>query len=222
MNNRRSRIAATVFAVLTAANLTAVGFDSLIGEWLTKPALTLALIWYLLAAGGLKRPTSVLMVVGLAAACVADSALLIAGDLAFLVGMGFFLIMQLLYIRSMWRLKAFSRVNPALAIAYLLVVGGYVVVMWPKLGDLAAPMLGYGLALTTMAVLASGLNVRAGIGGALFFVSDLTIGLGIGGFDFAQRGLVVMSTYIAAQFLIVSGWLAATEKAESAEVPAPE
>lgn len=212
----RTRAVVVAFAVIAAGNLIAVVTGDKILEWLTKPLVTLLLIAHLAATGALRRPTGRLVTVALAAACVADVALLIPGDLAFLVGMAFFLIMQLLYLRTFWYWDAARSMSRVTTAALLAVVIGYVVVMWPKLGDLAAPMLVYGLALTAMAALGTGLGLRVGVGGVLFFVSDLTIGLGVGGYDYPLRNVVVMGTYILAQFLIVTGWNTVTARRLSA------
>ena len=230
MTDGRTRAVTIGYAALAVVNLIAVTTGSGLAEWLTKPLLMPVLIGLVIVAGGLRRPTGRLMVFALAAACVADVALLIPGDIAFLAGMLLFGVMQLLYLRTFWRLGAAGSVNRTVAVVLVVLVIGYLVVMWPKLGPLAPPMLVYGLLLTGMAILGSGLGRPVAVGGIAFLFSDLTIGLGVGGYDYPLRDLVVMATYSAAQFLIVWGWLAAMrrtrtgqpiEKSNTASVPPP-
>jgi len=71
------------------------------------------------------------------------------------------------------------------------------------------PVLGYSLLLTAMAATAAGTGRLAGIGGALFLVSDGTLALGMADVDFPGRGAVVMPTYLAAQLLIALALLPA-------------
>jgi uncharacterized membrane protein YhhN len=92
------------------------------------------------------------------------------------------------------------------AIAYLLVGVGANVALWPHLGDLAVPVLIYSTAILTMAALASGVANRVGLGGALFVISDALIGVDKAGAGFPGRGLIVLLTYFAAQYLITTGW----------------
>ncbi|WP_211354583.1 lysoplasmalogenase [Stackebrandtia albiflava] len=197
------------YALLTAGNLVGVGFDLPAVEWATKPLLMPMLAVLLLTSGGLRLRHGVTMVTGLAAATVADVALLIEGDTAFLVGMGFFLVMQVCYITVFLRMGAWNRIRrfPWLVSVFALVLAAFLVPLWNQLGDMAVPIAGYGTALATMAMFAVGLSNRLGLGGVLFLISDLLIGVGVAGVDFTGRGLIIMATYIAAQYLIVSGWL---------------
>ena len=73
----------------------------------------------------------------------------------------------------------------------------------PNAGPLLVPVIVYGLALVTSAVLATGFSTIAGIGGAIFFVSDGLIALrSFAGITLPQHGFLVMLTYITAQVLI--------------------
>jgi len=71
------------------------------------------------------------------------------------------------------------------------------------------PVLGYSLLLTAMAATAAGTGRLAGIGGALFLVSDGALALGMADVDFPGRAAVVMPTYLAAQLLIALALLPA-------------
>jgi len=73
------------------------------------------------------------------------------------------------------------------------------------LGSQRVPVAAYALLLTATAVAAKWHNPRSGLGGALFLVSDALIAMRLAGRDFPARGVLAMSTYAAAQYLLVSG-----------------
>ena len=77
----------------------------------------------------------------------------------------------------------------------------------PALGDLRLPVLVYSAALCTMAALGAGVNARIGVGAALFLISDTLIACGEADLDYVGRSALVMPTYLAAQYLIATGWL---------------
>lgn len=206
------RIPLTLFGALTVGNLISVATGLSTLEWLTKPLLMPMLIVLVLVSGGLAHHHARLMVFGLATATIADIALLIDTDLAFLIGMGFFLIMQAGYITVFVKLGAGNGVRrrPWLIPALLVFLAAFFIPLWSELGDFAVPMALYGLALAGMALFAIGLSTRTGIGGVLFLISDLLIGINVGGLDFPGRGVIIMTTYIAAQYLLITGWFRVT------------
>jgi hypothetical protein len=61
-----------------------------------------------------------------------------------------------------------------------------------------------------MAAATTGVSARTAVGGGLFLASDLLIGVGAAGVTLPGRGLLVMTTYIAALLLITTGWAGAT------------
>ncbi|GAA1085920.1 lysoplasmalogenase [Nocardiopsis metallicus] len=177
---------------------------------LLMPALALVLV------AAVRRPRERLLtlaIVALVFSWLGDTAPAFAsGDVAFLLMVGFFLVAQVVYVVAFWPYRARSALyrRRALLIPY---VGFVAVLVWlcaPHTGRLLVPVLLYGLILGLMAILATGLNPRVAIGGALFLVSDALIALRAfaPGWDLPQGGFWVMSTYIAAQTLIVLGLLA--------------
>jgi len=68
------------------------------------------------------------------------------------------------------------------------------------------PVVVYGLTLTAMAVLATGLGRLTGLGGALFMLSDSLIALkAFREWDGRALSMAVMGTYAAAEALLVMG-----------------
>ncbi|HCT75430.1 MAG TPA: lysoplasmalogenase [Micromonosporaceae bacterium] len=191
-----------VFGVFALVNLIASGTENEVLEWATKPVLMPLLTLWVWRNGRHK---------GIAAALLFSAAgdiALLNGDkeLWFIAGMVFFLGAHICYIVTF--LKAGARVGLA-AVGYAVILGAALVWLWKPLGAMAIPMTGYGLALAAMATLAAGLrNWRVALGGGLFLLSDLLIAVRV-----AEAATIpgppiwVMLTYLAAQFLIATGWV---------------
>lgn len=139
------------------------------------------------------------------------------GDLAlmhpdlFLAGVGAFGIAQACYVATFVKAGDATRTagRPALAAPYvawwlgLLGFFGATNGFTPMTGAVAA----YGVLLGVMAFTANRVSTTAAVGAATFVLSDSLIGLGGGtgggGIDIPFHGFLVMSTYLAAQWLIV-------------------
>ncbi|MGK5520676.1 lysoplasmalogenase [Micromonospora sp. URMC 107] len=189
------------FGVVAAVELIGVAVDSTVLQWLAKPLLAPVLLVHLLRARRRVDPVAV----GLVFATGGDVALLVSGDTAFLVGMVCFLCTQVAFLTAFLR----HRRPPLVAVAsYLACWAAANALLWNSLGPLRLPILGYSLALSLMAAAAAGVSRRVAVGGALFLVSDLLIGLEAAGTRLPGHGLAVMTTYIAALLLITTGWVA--------------
>ncbi|HEU4946371.1 MAG TPA: lysoplasmalogenase [Kribbella sp.] len=94
------------------------------------------------------------------------------------------------------------------AVAAYGVLGLAVLLMlWPGLGLYRAPVAVYALMLMATAVTSLWYGDRAGLGGALFVVSDSLIGVQLAGHDFRTRGSLVMATYGIGQYQLAAGAL---------------
>lgn len=205
---QRGRGVIVAFLAVSVTHVVANGAGAELVSDLTKPLLVpLLLAWVLVATSG--RPPTWLAV-GLGFAFLGDVALQLPGTLWFLLGMALFLVMQVCYVVGFARLGALRslRSRPAVMLGW---VGLWLVlnlVVGPQLGELRWPILVYSVALTAMAAaaVATG-DRRIGIGGVLFLVSDLLIGLRAAGTEVPASGVLVMTTYLAAQYLIATGWV---------------
>ncbi|MEK8228812.1 lysoplasmalogenase [Oerskovia sp. M15] len=136
-----------------------------------------------------------------------------SGDASFLTMVGFFLLAQLSYITAYWPSRGSGvRRRPVGLVPYALALVALVVLCAPHAGPLLVPVAIYGICLTLMAVLSIGVNRVAGVGGAIFLVSDALIALGafVPGFEVPgplTSGFWVMLTYLAGQTLLVAGVL---------------
>jgi uncharacterized membrane protein YhhN len=161
------------------------------------------LAWVVLALGS-AAPR--LLVAGLGFATLGDVGL--EFDALFLVGMAGFFAMQVCYVLGFIGMGAWGSVRRrwAIAAAYLAFWVAANAVLGPRLGDLRLPILLYSLALCVMATFAAGVDRRVGLGGMLFLISDMLIGVDLADLGFPGRGMVVMVTYLTAQYLIATGW----------------
>lgn len=132
---------------------------------------------------------------------------LVPDDAAFLVMVGFFFLAQVTYVVAFAPYVRGLRRHPWAAIPYLVFLGAMLVLVLPGAGSLTVPLVLYGVAIATMAVLALGVDRATAVGAAIFLVSDALIAVDhfVAGYDFTHQGLTVMATYIVGQALIALG-----------------
>lgn len=171
---------------------------------LVKGLLMPSLLLWLVASLGAATPR--LLAAGLVLATVGDVGL--EYDATFLVGMAGFFAMQVCYVVGFLGLGAWPRVRASwgVALGYLAFWVAANAVLGPRLGELRIPIAVYSLALCVMATVAAGVGRRVGLGGLMFLVSDMLIGLDLADLGFPGRGLVVMLLYLSAQYAITTGW----------------
>lgn len=93
-----------------------------------------------------------------------------------LIKIAFFLGAQVAYAASFWPYRSRSLLRrPVLLVGYTLAIAALTVVMASHAGPLAAPVAVYGVGVALMAVLATGVNSRVGLGGMLFLLSDIVL-----------------------------------------------
>ncbi|MFE9245223.1 lysoplasmalogenase family protein [Nocardiopsis sp. NPDC006938] len=208
-----ARVALLFFGLLSLAHLVIQVLGPQAWSRPTQVLLMPALALVLVTAA--RRPRGRLLGLALLAlgfSWLGDSAPgLATGDTAFLLMVGFFLVAQVVFVVAFWphRAESVLRRRRLLLVPYVAYVAALVWICAPHTGGLLVPVLLYGLLLGLMAVLATGMGPWVAAGGALFLVSDSLIALNAfaPGLELPQRDLLVMSTYIAAQTLIVLGLL---------------
>ncbi|MET7388878.1 lysoplasmalogenase [Streptomyces sp. NPDC005529] len=202
MTPRTVRLLLGSFALAAAVDVLslAVGFEP--GHLIAKPLLMPLLAGYAALRGGPR-----LLIAALLLGWAGDLALLSDADPAFLAGMASFAAGHVCYL-VLFRRTARAR-GPWPPGAYAVVLAVLVVLLWPRLpAGLRVPVTGYSLLLTAMACGATRLGAVAGLGGALFMLSDTLIATGVA--DWPQPpnpAFWIMLTYAAAQFLLVRGVL---------------
>ncbi|WP_327008889.1 lysoplasmalogenase [Dactylosporangium sp. NBC_01737] len=202
------RLVLWLFAGAALVELTGVALAWHPLQWIAKPLLAPLLLWYLVRKAGMS-----LIGWGLVFAFAGDVALLVPGLVPFLLGMACFLGTQVCFLLAFLRR---APLHPAAAAAYGVLWAVLNILLWPSLGALRVPILVYSLALSAMAAAAAAVSRTVATGAALFLLSDLLIGLGAADLDFPARDLIVMTTYIAALFLITTGSMSAVAEGDRA------
>ncbi|HEX6872502.1 MAG TPA: lysoplasmalogenase [Micromonosporaceae bacterium] len=217
MSHARARLAVALlvlFLLAAAARLLAIpiALPVDLARWSTYALMPSLALWVLARRG------PALVVAALLCSAVGD-VLLGYGEALFLFGMGAFALAHIGYIACFVRAGALRslRHRPSVLAGYAVALVGLVGWLWPGLGDLRYPVAVYALLLTGTAVASAGVSVRMGFGGALFFVSDALIAVGLA--DRPQPpmpSMWVMTTYILAQYLLASGSVQLVRKASPA------
>ncbi|WP_280459670.1 lysoplasmalogenase [Nocardia carnea] len=201
-------IAFTALACTTGVHLIAQiaapeGFVSDITQVLLMPLLAAALF----TASSRPRSRLVrLVLIALFFSWLGDTVpRFVSGDGGFLALVGCFLVAQLFYVAAFWPYHRRSLlVRPAAVAVYAVALVILVALCREQAGALLVPVIVYGVALVTMAVLATGLGRTAGVGGAIFLVSDSLIALrAFTDMELPAHGFWVMLTYVVGQVLLV-------------------
>lgn len=214
------RIALILFFIAAIGELVSIiaGLDQL--HLVCKPMILVTLGFYYLSSAGENRSMVVLLAIvfslGGDVALMFDS----INAVYFMVGLVCFLISHVFYIVAYRQHQNEEEENALqgiqkLRVAFPIVLAGtgLVVILYPTLGALKFPVIIYALVLVVMV-----LNALFRLGrtnnksfflvfaGALFFlVSDSLLAINKFLTPLPQSGLLIMSTYITAQFLIIEG-----------------
>ena len=181
---------------------------------ISKPLILATLIiWYVSSVKYKQRP---LVLTALIFSLFGDVLLLYGGEIFFISGVGAFLIAQICYALYFKRFGVFKlsadKIKAALIVVVALIFYG---ILYNKLGNMKIPVLLYTIALTVMIVYASvqKLSPYIAIGGLLFMLSDMSLGIQKFVLQSNNLDLLVMVTYCAAQYLIVKGIIEGQTKA---------
>lgn len=182
---------------------------------LTKGAIVSSLlIYYIIKV----PPQNKIYILALIAALCGDLFLAIQKGDYFILGLGSFLIMQLLYISIFRRAYQHPKVHKlyisvGIGIFYFV----FIALSWSKLGDLQIPVALYALALCSMLYFAVNIDNRANFhyiawGALLFLISDFLIAINKFLFPIPYEHILIMATYGIAQFLICFGLILSYER----------
>jgi uncharacterized membrane protein YhhN len=153
--------------------------------------------------------------------------LTVYSDMAFIAGLGCFLLAHLFYIALFLRtpgenfIKGKNMLFVVPVIAYGIVL---VLILSKHLGTMFVPVLLYTAVILMMVTAAINRKFKVGTasyivvfsGAVLFVISDSLIALDRFVCNFRFAGIAIMATYVIAQYLIVKGYLLQIEKTETA------
>lgn len=180
-----------------------------------KPMIMASLIGFYITV---ERRQSNAFVLAMIFALLGDVFLMFKGDDFFLIGLLCFMLMQLLYTYLFSREG--SNDNKRLMLIsgpLVLLTVGIISLLWNDLGDLRIPVLVYAMAITAMVISAIyRKNTMKGysavvFGVVLFLISDAVLAISKFGGAVPFQDIIIMCTYMAAQYLIVRGMVAAHE-----------
>lgn len=179
-----------------------------------KPLLMITLLLYFLSASKGYPGWRFFVVAALVFSWAGDMFLL-SSDM-FIAGLASFLVAHVFYIISYHKTGAATgQLKPMDIIKFVVFAGILIGVLYPGLGSLLIPVMAYTLVLVGMGVWAHkrrGATTTASFamvsaGAMLFVISDGLIAVNKFAFEIPGERILVMSTYMAAQYLIVRGLL---------------
>lgn len=212
----RTQAFLTSYGVVAVVHLLSIVLELSALATATKVLLMPLLAAYLVSIS--PQPFSRLVRVALGAlafSLVGDILLDVAGradsDAWFLAGVGAFFAAQVLYIVAFTPLVRSGDAGrpPFWALVYVLY--GALLTGWlaPALGGLLLPVAVYAVAISTMGIVAAGVNRYTALGALLFVLSDSMIAVGrfsdVWTLEVGSQRILIMTTYLLAQVLLVVG-----------------
>ncbi|MEL4454323.1 lysoplasmalogenase [Lutimonas vermicola] len=222
-NRRLQQVILLIFILVSVIDICAILLGDSLWQTLSKPLIIPALIaYYLIGTSSVNK----WYVIALIFSFAGDVLLLDKSNL-FLMGIAAFLITQLLYISIFSKgLRGSSFINKLKALlpflVYFIVL---ITVLKPGLQDFFIPVLVYGLAISLFGFVAllnylikkDMVSLRLLTGALLFIVSDSLIALNKFYQERSIYPVIIMITYIAAQYLIATYMLKSESNTGSKE-----
>jgi uncharacterized membrane protein YhhN len=222
-----SKLATWLFGLLAISHLLAEYFSHSVAIYATKPLLLLSLAFiFHRSINGLQRLSERWLIAGLFFSCGGDVFLMFSsgpsGSPFFISGLSSFLIAHICYILAFYHFTPRGiRIHLLAALLFYVIAISLVIYLWPALDSVMRIVVSvYALTISTMGIFAYGsyqkLPFRAAtfllLGAMSFIFSDSIIALnkfGVG-LNIWMPRITIMSSYILAQFLIVSGAILAS------------
>lgn len=212
-----------IFFVVCLGELLAVASEIAVLQWVFKPLIMIVLgVYYFKNAGNLGLSKTV--IAAIVFSFLGDVTLMFQGEHEryFMFGLASFLIAHLCYILAYHQHTRTQQTSPLsgiqkfrFALPIVLAGTGLITVLYNHLGDLKIPVTIYALVLIVMSLKAllrfGHTNQRSFwfvfIGALLFMVSDSILAINKFLVVLNHEGVLIMSTYMLAQFFIVQGIL---------------
>ena len=221
------KIALMLFFIVALGELVAIAAQLEVLGMVCKPLIMVTLGVYYLSSAGIDRSYVVLLAIIFSLA--GDVSLMFdsVNSIYFIIGLVSFLISHVFYIIAYRQhqndeyadaLQGIQKLRAAFPI--VLAGTGLVVILYPALGALKFPVIVYALVLVVMVLNALFRTGRTSVvsfwfvfvGAMFFMVSDSLLALNKFLTPLPHSGLLIMSTYISAQFLIIEGLIAHPRK----------
>lgn len=211
-----------IFALIFVLHLVAIAMDQSFLTNVTKPLIVISLLIYFYNISRLNNSFHKKIFSGLLFSLAGDILLIFAGEKPdlFIAGLVAFLIAQLCYITAFYSdFNAAPGKNKGLLFASIIVFGVFCFSLYnylsPTLGDLKIPVLVYAIIISSMAVFAANRFGRVNrvsfimvfMGAIFFLASDTALAINKFSSPYAYSGIVIMATYMLAQYYITRGAL---------------
>jgi uncharacterized membrane protein YhhN len=227
-SGRRSLFRFSVFYLSIAIAELGSPFVSESVPWLhyvAKPMIMISLLGFYLSQSRFRQELSDYLMLGaLLFSLLGDVLLMFEGELFFMLGLGAFLLAHLCYIglfslsHHSFQERSVLRRKPWLLLLFVAYGAGLISLIWPGLGELYLPVVIYAVVICGMSLAALNRWKRVPedsfaavfLGSLLFMLSDSMIAVERFAADILPIPLAhtwVMLTYMAAQFLIITGML---------------
>jgi len=203
-----------VFAFVVTAVVLAIGLDFPSLYLVAKPLLMITLLLHFISASKGYPAWRILVMAALVFSWGGD-VLLMNNDM-FMAGLVSFLVAHVLYIITYQKTGASTgKLTPMDVIKFVILGVALIWVLYPGIGDLLIPVVVYALTLIAMGIWAHKRRdatsepsfKMVSIGAMLFVLSDSLIAINKFAIEIPAERMLIMSTYIAAQFLIIQGLL---------------
>lgn len=203
-----------LFAISAVAEIVAILFDM---SWLysvAKPLLMITLLLYFISASQGYPRWRVWVILALVFSWGGDVLLMQEG--MFAAGLGSFLLAHIFYISAYLKTGAATGQLRLWDLIKFVLIGSVLIwLLYSGLGNMLIPVLVYSVVLLSMGIVAhkrrgatSALSFTlVAVGALLFVLSDSLIAINRFSFAVPAERLLVMSTYIIAQFMIIQGLL---------------
>lgn len=198
-----------IFFIISLIDFLGIYFNSQITIYIAKPLLMISLFWYYyLNTEKLNKFFSI----GLLFSFLGDVFLLRKGELYFMLGLLSFLIAHVFYIIMV--LKNLSKIKLKTVviaiIPFVIIFTGLLSVLYTSLGTMKIPVIIYALTISVFGMVSlllflqkKSLPSKTLLIGVLFFiVSDSILAINLFHFQLSYFPLLIMMTYVTAQFLI--------------------
>ena len=215
------KIALIVFALVAVAELIAVTIDIELIQTIAKPLIMISLMSYYLFS---VSERNYFFMAAIVFCWLGDVLLMFQRDeMFFMGGLVAFLSGHVLYVFSYRQMcdpdgvdKLLGPQKVRFSFPIILAGTGLVVVLLPHLGELKIPVMIYALVLTIMvlqALFRFGFTAKRSfvlifVGALFFMISDSALAINKFMHPLPMASLLIMSTYITAQYLIVEGAIA--------------
>ncbi|QPH40392.1 lysoplasmalogenase [Pedobacter endophyticus] len=216
----KTKLFASIFALIFIVQLYAEAVGNIPLRNFSKPLIAVSLLVWLYSATRLRGRFHKRIFIGLVFALIGDYLLMYQSQTSgyFMFGLAAFLICHVYYIRAF---VLDHKSNPHLKNSFFLWAVGALVIfcvglffyLQPFLGAMQFAVLMYAIIITVMAIMAVNrygkvniLSYKLILFGALFFLlSDSVLAVNKFARPIPQSGILIMATYMIAQYLIVYG-----------------